>query len=247
MLINKIRNYIFSCISKIKSLIIPVLVAFLIILGGYFLYVYNKPVRTVTVVGVSSKVVQNQIANFYASILERNAVKIEVAEKAKEKSDQLIEKLKEFGIPEADLKTTSVNIYQDQYYDNNSGQTRFGDWNANISIDITVRDISQVDKLTELLTQLDISNFGGPNFTFDNKKIDDSELLSDPLSDGRAKAEILAARIGLSLGEIQRIVEGYDTNNNQVFGDYGRGAGGGGGLVPGTGEATKVLTITYSL
>ncbi len=207
--------------------------------------------KYITVIGSYSKQNKNQIATFTAGVNVVNSDKAKAVSEANTKSQKILDAVKAFGIDTKDIKTSSVNINQDQesYYDNGVQKYRGGDWRVGMTVDITLRDITKAGDLTTLIAGLETAYLYGPNFTVDNSKVDDSALLNEALINANKKALSLATSGGKKLGELIRIIEGDNTAFDINPKIYSSGMGGGGGtpIEPGSTTVTKTVTATYRL
>ncbi|MBU1970279.1 SIMPL domain-containing protein [Patescibacteria group bacterium] len=203
--------------------------------------------KSITVIGSANRSEMNQLATFNATVSSKNADKAQAVAQVTQKSEQLITDLKLFGIEDKDLKTQSINIYREQtpYLEDGVQKYRDGDWHASISVDITLRDIARAGDLTELLAQAETSNIWGPNFSLDESEPEKAELLSAAFNNARTKADSLANSMGLRVGRVLSVVEGSDSG--PVYALREGGAGGGGGLTPGSSNVSVILTVTFGL
>lgn len=241
------------CRMSFKSLLLGMVLA---LAGAYFIpwqsvqwgRIDLRPVKTMTVVGSAQNQVTNEIAEFYAGVESYGDKKDQVIEKVNTEAGKIVTALKEFGIPEADIKTQNISVYQQQesYYDSSGSQrTRPGQWSANNSVQIILRDVNQVDALSALLNSTGATNVYGPNFRLDEPAGAGGELLAEALDDARAKAEKLASAQGMKLGKIISITEGYSDNTIYPLRDgYG---GGGAESMPGSSAVTGTVTVVYEV
>lgn len=220
------------------------------LVGGY-LYLTRDNYITVSGIAYSQK--GNQIATYSVNATATNADKQQVSARLAELSKQFVDELKAFGIPESDLKTTNLNIYQmEEPYEEN-GVTRFrkGDWSGNVTIEVILRDLDRSTELTSLIASFDSSSLWGPNFVLDNQKYDETELLAAALADARRKAQSIADATGKRLGKAIQINEGYGSGPTPYPMMYDRAVGMGGGgaeaieVMPGSTEVSKTVTVTY--
>ncbi len=234
-----------------KKLTTLFLIAFLTVLAFYVVFkwqgfrVFNKDL--ITVVGEYSQLESNNIARFSVSVEDTNADKAQAVEGVTQTMETIIARVKEFGIPEEDLQTQSINIYQreEPYYDNGVQKFRKGDWQVTNSLEITLRDVNRVTELSELLSTVDASSVNGPNFYQDAEGANAQVYYDKALENAREKAVMIAKSEGRSVGAIVNIVEGYSVPTYNFM--ESRPMGGGGGIVPGTSQDTVTLTVTYEL
>jgi len=213
----------------------------------YNLGIFTKP--TITVVGRSVEQVSNQLANFSLYVNTKNALREIAVEESTNKSNQIVDNLKRYGIEEKDIKVANLNIFRDQNYIDDKYVD--GDWNASISIEIIVRDSSRVNSLTELISGLDVDSFYGPNFYSDPVTLNDSDLLLSALADANRKAKTIADSLNLSVNKVLDVYEtefsNYSTEPYRSSTMEFSGYGGGAEFLPGSSNVYKTVTVTYQL
>lgn len=202
----------------------------------------------VTVTGSSITIQGNQIATFTAGISSVNSDKSTAVADMTGKAIETIAAVKKFGIPDVDIKTTNINVYQEQIYDQTKQKSVLGDWRANESVEIKLRDITKAADLATMLSTFSTDSLYGPNFTVDSKSTDESSLLVGALADARTKAQAIAKASGRKLGNMTNFSEG-NTLGNSVTPLYSATGMGGGGVPaePGSTDITRVVTVTYRL
>lgn len=216
-------------------------------MGLGFTSIFSK--RSITVTGSAIRQQTNQLASFNATVNSKNADKALAVSEVTKKSEKLMADLKQFGIADKDLKTQSLNIYREQvpYYVDGGQRFKDGDWNASISVDITLRDISKSSDLTDLLAKSDTSNMYGPSYSLDEGEPDKTALLKNAFDNAKSKADSLAKGMGMKVGKVKSVVEGADYGSS-IYPMKGGGTGaGGGGMEPGSSYVSTTLTVTFEL
>ena len=214
-------------------------------LAGYSPFAGNK---YVTVTGTAIESQQNQISTFSATVTSVNSVKSIAVSEMNSKSDALLAAIKEFGIPEKDIETTYVNVYQEQRWIQDEGRSIPGDWRASTTVEIVLRDLSQSSDLYEMLSLQDTESLYGPNSRIDSEGTDETGLMALALNNARVKAASIARAGGMRLGPMVRLVEGTSYSDD-VYGFPRMGAGGGDGMeiAPGSTDVSKTVTVTFRL
>ncbi|HCC42188.1 hypothetical protein A2473_00400 [candidate division WWE3 bacterium RIFOXYC2_FULL_42_13] len=242
---NKLIN-----ISLLLNIFISIVFAALIGTGVWYLFKMLTP-QTISVSGSSTSQVKNQIASYSLTIEVSDADKAKAVEALTERSKNVVQMIKDFGIPEEDIETTSLNIYQRQDSVYRGGVTTYelGDWFASYTVNTKLRDLSKSDDLTALLATVEKASMWGPNLTIDDEMIDEEALLNAAIEDARSKASAIASGLGKKLGRAVQINEGSaqyiygGVKYNEAF-----GAGGGGIPVePGSTSTYKNVTVIFEL
>ncbi|KKS31556.1 hypothetical protein A2380_00740 [candidate division WWE3 bacterium RIFOXYB1_FULL_43_24] len=238
-------------ISLLVNIFVSIVFAALVGMGVWYLVKVSTP-QTISVSGSSTSVVKNQIASYSLTIEVSDPDKAKAVEALSERAKSVVQIIKDFGIPEADVETTSLNVYQRQDSVYRGGVTTYelGDWFASYTINTKLRDLTKSDDLTALLATVEKASMWGPNLTIDDKTIDEEALLSEAIEDARSKASAIAAGVGKKLGKVVMINEG---SAQYMYGgvkyDMGMGAGGGGGIPvePGSTTTYKNVTVVFEL
>jgi hypothetical protein len=221
------------------------------LVGSAFLYLFITQVRqTVSVIGTSSSVLTNQIASYSVSIESVNADKVVAVQEVTDKSKEIIQMLKEFGVAEADIETTNLNIYQrqDPVYQGGTTTYELSDWSASYTVNAKLRDLSRSDEFTALLASIDKASMWGPNLTIDQSSVNEEELLKLAIEDARKKAESIASEVGKKVGKATRINEGGVSGvYPEAYRLDGMGGGGGMPIEPGSTQTYKTVVVTFEL
>lgn len=232
-----------------------VLFVLLLALGGMFLPSWGRltfsPPRTVTVVGEAKSQEKSQIAIFSAGVNSYNDDKNTAVNEVNKKVEAIIEAVKEFGVTADDIKTQSLNIYQQQesYYEDGRQKMRPGQWNVGNTVEIKLRQVDRASALAGVLTKSGATNVYGPNFSFDDTDKQATALFDAAFKNAQEKASVVAKSTGRSLGKVISVTEAGATQQPIPY--YGKmEAGGGGGGAPieaGTGTVYKSVTVTFEM
>lgn len=240
--------------SGVAYIISAVLLVLLVAAGGMFLPSWGKlelkPTRTVTVVGEAKSQEKSQIAIFNAGVNAFSDDKNAAVNDVNKKVEAIIEGVKTFGVTEADIKTQSMNIYQnqEQYYEDGRQKFRPGQWNVSNTVEIKLRNVDQAAALAGVLTKSGANNVYGPNFTFDDTSAASTALFDAAFKNAQEKAGKVAQSTGKKLGKVLSVTEAG--SSQQPIPYYGRmegGGGGGGAVEPGSGTVMKTVTVTFEL
>lgn len=230
-----------------------VVLVFLVALGGMFLPSWGrfelKTPRTVTVVGEARSQEKSQIAIFSAGVNAYNDDKNAAVNEVNKKVEAIITAVKEFGIAPGDIKTQSLNIYQnqEQYYEEGRQKFRPGQWNVGNTIEIKLRNVDQASGLAGLLTKSGANNVYGPNFTFDDTSEAATALFDAAIQNAKEKAMKVAAGSGATLGKVLSVTEAGASQQPVFYAKMEGGGGGGAPIEPGSGTVTKTVTVTFEL
>jgi uncharacterized protein YggE len=236
---------------KIKNLALIALLLLLTFLAGFNL-VRWLGYSYITVTGTSRNQQMNEKANFTVSVSAKDEEKSVVNQEISDKSEEIVNAIRDFGVKEENIQTTNVNIYQVDEPVTVDGQTTYepGDWQGRVSIEIVLKDTSKASDLTELLSSLDISNLYGPQFSLDRENIPEARLLESAYEDAYDKAEKMAKSLGKIVDKTMEITEAGSISNNRpgIFEAVGMGGGGADiPMEPGSSNVSKTVTVRFRL
>ena len=234
------------------SIFISAILLSLVTIGGsMFLPSWGKlnlsPAPSVTVVGEARSQEKSQIANFSAGVAAYSDDKTTAVNDVNSKVDAIIEAVKQFGVSAQDIKTASLNIYQnqEQYYEDGRQKFRPGQWNVSNTVEIKLHDVDRASSLANLLTQSGATNVYGPNFTLDDTSEQATALIDAAFTNAREKAFKIAETAGRDLGKVVSISEGTQAQAMPIY--RTEGGGGGAAVEPGSGTVSKTITVTFEL
>jgi uncharacterized protein YggE len=220
---------------------------------------------TITVSGLAKKEQSNQIASFTAGMDSIEESKEEALNKVNEAMNQLIAKVKDFGIKEEDIQTQTASVYQETEYVelSNSGITKTmypqrgdaqkGDWRANNSVSIKLREVDKAEDLLAILNESGANYVYGPDFSIEDVDLASDELLTEAVINAREKAEKVAAANNQKVGKIISLTEGGISPIYSAYKLMAPMTGGGGesaidaNLEPGSSTTSKTVTVTFEL
>lgn len=245
----------YKIISSPKLIISLYAVLFTLVTGfTAFFYFENNKNGTITVTGNSQTQVSNNVSSYSLNLEVTNSDKTAAVKDISDQASSIVSQLKDFGIPTQDIKTTNLNVYQKQMpiYDGSIVRDyEKGDWVANYTVEVTLRDLSKSGDLTVLLTGFKTATMWGPSVSVDDSAIDETSLLNSAYLDAKQKAQVMAASMGKRLGKAVQISEGsLNSGYNMPMYEKAVGMGGGGSAVPvepGSTQASKSVVVTFEL
>lgn len=218
--------------------------------------------NTITVDGSGTSAMVPDLARVYYSITEQGATVAEAQDKATERNNAAIDALKEQGIEEKDIRTTSYNVSPRYEYPQPCyagvcppavSSPRIIGYEVSQTLEVKVRDTAKAGSVLETLGSLGVQNISGPNFGFEEDDAARTAARAEAIAEAKAKAKQLAKDLGVRLGRVVSFNEGgiYPTDY------YGYGKGGVAmdmaesrpvpQLPTGETETTVSVTITYEI
>ena len=244
------KTIIFVGSAFLLGIVILVITYFFPLKNMHWGKIEYLPAQAVTVTGEAKTQQKNQVARFTAGVNITNSNKDQAVSEANKRVQEIIDSLKTFGIPQDDIKTQNLSIYQSEenYYDvDGSRKTRPGEWRVSNSLELTLKDIDRSSELSDLLTKSGANQVYGPSFSLDDTGDTERALLEEAIKDAKGKAEIIAKSSNKTLGQVLTINEGLSSGLQTPM--YSREMGGGGGapIETGTGTVYKSVTVTFEL
>jgi len=211
----------------------------------------DRSERMLTVTGLGKVTGANDIA---VTTIGHSTVNKDVAkaqEENKKVMDAVSADLTKMGIEENDLQT-NYSIYPEYNY-TSSGGTELKGYRVTHSITIKIRDLSKINAVLGLAGKYGATEISGLSFTIDDATILKDRARNKALADAQKKARLLAAQLGVRLGEVVSYGE-YEASNDSYYPKYygiGGGAEGGGGapetVSGGSKDVVMNITVTYEM
>jgi hypothetical protein len=234
---------------KHKILLFPVIFIFILLLGIRLMpwdrvnwgKVEMLPGSAITVTGEAKQDVASQIAHFTAAVTLTDQDKQTAVNQVNQSMDQVIETIKDFGIPDQDIQTQSVSVNQYQ-----EPRTRIKKWRATNSVEIVLRQVDQASALTDLLSETSATDVSGPRFTLDDTQQAEVDLMEAAIDNAREKAEAIAKASDRKLGKVLTVSEGQ-ARPGPILRTMEAGIGAGAPVEPGTETVYKTVSVTFEL
>lgn len=132
-----------------------------------------------------------------------------------EKMNRIIDRLKELGIEDEDIKTTSYNVYP--VYDYSRGKRTDRGFSVDQRVTVKIRDLDTTGEVLAAATELGANQVGGLNFTIDEPEELRQEARLEALDAAKKKAEALASAAGVKLGGVVGFNEGGGNYPQPVY------------------------------
>ncbi len=235
----------------------------LVILAGLFYvagqYVASQPQRVeqevqagreITVQGTGKAYATPDVAKYTLSIVTGPQASAEVAlERLSTRSAAMIDAVKAEGVKKEDIATTNLSI--NPIYDfPPSGQQTLRGFEAAQSIEVTIRDLTNIGAILSRATGEGVNVAGGLRFEVDDIGSVRLEAQQKAIEDAKQKGEQLADTLGVNLGRVKTFAatDGGPVPPPIFARALESDVGGGTPEVPaGTQEVMANVTVTYEL
>jgi uncharacterized protein len=190
----------------------------------------NMNYAEISVRGEGEVFAKPDIATFTFTINEKGKTVKEAQDKATEKNNTAIKILKEKGIEEKDIKTTSYNINPQYEYSQSGvctpyncppGKQVLTGYEVYQTTEVKVRKADTAGEMLTSIGSIGASYVSGLSFTIDDDATIIAEARAKAIADAKAKADKLAADLGVRL---VRITSYYEDQGGYPYPMYERSA-----------------------
>jgi uncharacterized protein YggE len=218
--------------------------------------------NTITVSDSGEVYARPDLALTTFSVITEAKTVAEALSKNTEKMNTIIDSVKEQGVEEKDLKTTSFNIYpryeyqrvEPEIYPYPPGKRVLVGYEVTQSLEVKIRDMTKIGDIIQGATDAGANQVGDLQFTIDKEDELKSQARAEAIKKTKAKAQELASQLGIKLIRITNFSEGISV---PYYYDYALkeaiGMGGEGEAVPqpqietGENKIEVTVTITYEI
>ena len=170
------------------------------------------------------------IATFSFTVSETAKTVVDAQTQATNKINTALKAVKDAGVVEKDIQTTSYNInphheYQSvacSQYNCPPGKSVLTGYDVSQSIQVKVRDLGKAGSIFTSIGSLGVQNVNGLSFAVDKPETVKAEARAKAITDAQSKAKELAKQLGVSL---VRITSFYENNSGTPPIAYGLGGG----------------------
>ncbi len=167
----------------------------------------EAPPRSITVVGNGKVTAQPDMAIVQVGVETRNeSAEMAVSENTR-RMNAVLDVLKSAGIAETDIQTTNFSLYADQQRGPNGELLRPIQYVASNMVRVTVRDLTKVGAILDAAVSAGANQVYGVSFGVTNPSRLQVQAEESAVEDARARAQALAARAGVQLGDVLSISE----------------------------------------
>lgn len=169
----------------------------------------------------------------------------------KAQSKEVISFLKKMGILERHIQTQRSFIGPKRHHKTKVLEYYY----ANQTINVCIRDLSKYDDILDGLVDMDVSQLGSPIFRSDLIVEKRSESLRLAMRDAKAKAQMMVAELGQTIGKAKLISEVQNKRTSYNAETYGStvvttdvtSVGASQGFAPGQMEIKSIVIISFEL
>ncbi len=187
-------------IAKIIGLVLGVII---LVFGGLWIKSnYFDKTTLITVVGEGSVNVKPQIVQFTVNLINSSGTASSAVSDNNILTKNTLLILKSAGVADSDISTSYVRVLPSG---TNLGQTAYQGINT---IDVTLKNLSQFDKLFNQLYANGAQSISNIVFTVANSRDLEKQAVAEAIKDAQSRAKEIAKSQGKSVGNMVSIVTG---------------------------------------
>ena len=186
---------------------------------------------TITVQGDGQATLPPNVARISFTVDNISVTVAEAQDATTKQANSALEFVKKHGVDDKDVKTLSYNISPQYSYPNPCQPgaicpdyyraPKITGYQVSETIQITMRDLTNVGEMLGGLGKLEVQNVNGPAFALDDSTAGYSAARADAIDKAKAQAKLLAKQLGVKLGKIVNFSESSGNYPYQMM--YGLG------------------------
>lgn len=218
--------------------------------GATYAAVGGEALYTINVSGSGMASNTPDIADIQLGVETVNDDAAQAISESTTKMKAVLDAVKALGIEDKDIQTVNYNMWVEQIYDRETGiptgQVRYHVTNQ---VSVRLRDLTQAGKLLENALAAGANNVGSITFGVNDATELQKQARAAALENARAKAEELAAGLGIRVGKVRQVSE-YIPGNNPVpivARDMGMGGAGDVPIATGAHNVTVEVQVVFDI
>lgn len=165
--------------------------------------------REISVTGEGKAFTKPDIAIINLGVSSQGFKSQDVVNQNNEKMNKVIKSVKDLGIEDKDIRTTIYNL--SPLYDYTESGRIFRGYSLEQQIQVKIRNFDKINDVLDRATSSGANTVGGLQFTLEDMEKVKSEARKEAVNQAKNKAKSLFESVGLEMGEIVSINEGYSS------------------------------------
>lgn len=162
----------------------------------------SEPIRSISVNGTGQVTLTPDIARVFIGVQSQSGNVADALSENNDKAQAVASSLRELGIEDKDIQTSSFNIYPQQQY-GETGEITGTIYMVNNTVNITVRDLQIMGRLLDVVARNGANSISGVSFDVQDKSQAVAEARRLAVESARSQAEDMAQLAGVTLGGLQ--------------------------------------------
>ena len=237
---------------RTKSLLVSIVLLASLMLSACGPAAASGSERTLDVTGAGQVFITPDIAYLYVGVHTEMSTAAEAVAANNAQTAKVIDALKEFGVEEKDIHTSSFSIWPIDRYDPATGTSTGEKYYAvDNTVYVTARDLTRLGALLDTVVKAGANSINSIQFDLSDKTEAMKQARAAVVKNAREQAEELAGLAGVTLVEITNI--SYTDSTPYIYAEFGRGGGGGAGvqanvpIEPGQMTITANVSVTFEI
>jgi len=173
---------------------------------------WTETENTITVSGTGTVYAKPDLGLITATVITEAETVAEAISTNTEKMNAVIAAVKEQGVEEKDLKTTSFNIYpRYEWYEKSiyspTGKRVLVGYEARQSLQVKIRDLTKIGSIIQAATDSGANQVSDLQLTIDKQDELKAQAREEAINKAKAKAKELASQLGIRLVRISDFSE----------------------------------------
>lgn len=206
------------------------------------------PQRTLSVTGSGSVNLTPDIAYINIGVHTEDVSASEAVSANNQKTQQVIEAMKDLGVDTKDVRTVNFNIWPNTQYDPQTGKQTGTTYMVDNVVYVTIRDMDKLGDILDAAVRAGANSINSIQFDVTDKTQALKQAREQAVKDAQSQAQEMASFSGVTLGEVQNI--NFVNNVPEPFLMEAYAKGGGVVAVPAPVPVTPgqlTLTVTVSI
>jgi uncharacterized protein len=206
----------------------------------------EKPMeRSITVTGHGTVDVVPDVADLWMGVQATAPTGDEVMTTVEQKSQRLVNALKNAGIDAKDIQTSGLSLYPN-YSQNGNNITGYS---ASVDVSVRVRNIDRVGELLDAVQGMvgQELTIGGISFSYEDPEAVMEQARVAAIENARTRAQQYAAAAGAEVGEVVKIVESSSAAPPVPYAMERMAADESVAIEPGSQELSADVSVVFSM
>lgn len=166
-----------------------------------------------------------------------------------DKIEQVIAAVVAAGVAREDIRTSGLSIYSEGGFGPMGPDPSQRSYRVANQVNVTVRDIALIEDVITAAVEAGANNIFGPNFMIADPAALEQDARAEALENARVRAQQIADLLGVDLGEVIIVSEGFSGGFPSFNANAEMAAMGGGGAIiePGRLTVNVNLEVTFRI